>query len=147
VTINVPDFARAHFWEEPPPGTTEFWGFRFPPPCKPGDRLVFKFDGEAVAEAVVHAVVAPGQSRCDRTGKFNTTHNVFWRPETFVDLRNREAGPPPVMRDVWDCHCPKCNYHPLPQTTEGYEHCPLCRVPMVDGPPRKRATEKKPAKR
>jgi len=136
LNINVPEFARAHFWEKPPPGSAEFWGFRWPPPCKPGDRLVFRFDGVPVAEAVVHCVVAPGESRCERTGKFNTTHNVFWRPETFVDLRGKPAGPKPQIRGgVYECHCPQCGYHPMPQTVPSYTHCPLCTVAMVDGPP------------
>lgn len=46
-----------------------------------------------VARAVVFKIVAPGQSKCDQTGRFNTTHNVFWLPESFVDLRGK---PEPV---------------------------------------------------
>ncbi len=93
MNINVPLFARQHFWEEPPSGSAEFWGFRFPPPCKPGDSLTFKFDGVPVARAVVHSIVAPGKSKCDRTGKFNRTYNVFWMPETFIDLRIDAPAP------------------------------------------------------
>lgn len=54
---------------------------------------MFKFDGVMVARAVVFKIVAPGQSKCDQTGRFNTTHNVFWLPESFVDLRGK---PEPV---------------------------------------------------
>jgi len=91
VNINVPVFARSHFWEEPPPDSQEFWSFRFPPPCKAGDPLIFRFDGIAVAKAVCDRIEAPGQSSCDGTGRFENGHKVFWRPETFVDLRATDA--------------------------------------------------------
>jgi hypothetical protein len=94
MNINVPAWARDHFWEEPPAGSCEFWGFRFPPPCKVGDELVFKFDGVPVARAVVYQIVPPGMTRCEQTGRFNTTHNVFWLPESFVDLRKRTTPAP-----------------------------------------------------
>lgn len=88
MNINVPQFARDHFWEEPPPDSMEFWSFRFPPPCKAGDRLVFRFDGKPVAEAIVHHVEGPGKSRCDSTGKFGNGHKVFWTQDSFRDIRH-----------------------------------------------------------
>ncbi len=91
MNINVPTFARSHFWEEPPPDSQEFWSFRFPPPCKPGDPLVFRFDGIPVARAVCDRIEVPGRSACDATGRFGSGHKVFWRPETFVDLRETDA--------------------------------------------------------
>lgn len=87
MNINVPVQARAHFWEEPPPGSQEFWSFRFPPPCKPGDRLAFRFDGQIMAEAVCDRIEAPGLSECEGTGRFRGGYKVVWNPETFRDLR------------------------------------------------------------
>jgi hypothetical protein len=87
MNINVPEWAREHFWEEPPAGSTEFWSFRFPPPCKVGDRLFFRFDGVVVAEAVVSFIEKPGQSECEATGRFRSGWKVFWTPESFVDRR------------------------------------------------------------
>lgn len=87
MNINIPAWARDHFWEEPPEDSQEFWGFRWPPPCKPGDPLIFRFDKVAVAEAVVDRIEKPGESRCDRTNGFERSWKVFWRPETFRDLR------------------------------------------------------------
>ena len=87
MNINVPQFARDHFWEEPPDGAWEFCSFRFPPPCKPGDPLYFRFDGRIVAEAVCDHIEPPGQSKCDSTGRFERGYKVFWRPESFVDQR------------------------------------------------------------
>lgn len=87
MNINVLESARDHFWEEPPPGATEFWSFRFKPPCNVGDELIFRFDRVPVAKAVVYLVQAPGQSACEATGKFRGGWKVFWLPETFVDLR------------------------------------------------------------
>jgi hypothetical protein len=87
VNINVPSWAQAHFWEEPPAGAEEFWAFRFAPPCRPGDALVFRFDGVVVAQAVCDRVEPPGESRCDHSGGWEFRYKVFWRPETFVDLR------------------------------------------------------------
>jgi hypothetical protein len=89
VNINVPAWARSHFWEEPPPDSEEFWSFRFPPPCREGDTLTFRFDGVVVATAVVSRVEAPGRSRCDGTGRFLQGHKVFWRPDSFRDLRGK----------------------------------------------------------
>jgi hypothetical protein len=91
MNINVAPFARQHFWEEPPPGSEEFWAFRFPPPCKVGDPLVFRFDGAPVARAVVSRIEQPGRTRCDGTGRFSSTWNVFWTPESFEDLRQTQA--------------------------------------------------------
>ena len=87
MNINVPAWARDHFWEEPPLGSQEFWSFRFPPPCKPGDPLYFRFDGIIVAEAIVDRVEAPGRSECEGTGRFKAGWKVFWTQESFVDLR------------------------------------------------------------
>jgi len=87
MNINVPEFARDHFWEEPPEGFHEFWSFRFPPPCKVGDPLIFRFDKAAVASAIVDRIETPGLSECDGTGRFGKGHKVFWSPDSFVDLR------------------------------------------------------------
>lgn len=92
MNINVPEKARLHFWEEPTPGNTEFWSFRFPPPCKVGDPLLFRFDGEIVAKATVCLIQAPGESECESTGRFRDGWKVFWEPESFVDLRPRRAA-------------------------------------------------------
>jgi hypothetical protein len=88
MNVNVPQFARDHFWEEPPAGSCEFWSFRFPPPCKVGEPLTFKFDGVPVARATVAKIEPPGQSKCDGTGRFGGGWKVFWTPESFVDLRS-----------------------------------------------------------
>lgn len=91
MNINVPESARSHFWEEPPAGSWEFWSFRFPPPCKVGDPLHFRFDGKLVASAVVAKIEAPGKTRCEGTGRFGSGHKVFWSPESFRDLRTAET--------------------------------------------------------
>lgn len=88
MNVNVPQWARGHFWEEPPKGSWEFWSFRFKPPCNIGDELIFKFDGVPVAKATVARVERPGQSSCEATGRFLNGWKVFWKPETFIDLRN-----------------------------------------------------------
>jgi len=88
MNINVPDHAMSHFWKEPPPGSWEFWSFRFPPKCKEGDEIVFRRNKLAIAKAVVAKIERPGQSSCERTGKFKSGWKVFWTPESFVDLRN-----------------------------------------------------------
>lgn len=85
--INVPTQARAHFWEEPPPGSTEFWGFRWPPRAQIGDPIYFLFDGKVVAEAVIAQITPPGFGKCERTGGWGASWKVWWRPESFKDLR------------------------------------------------------------
>lgn len=87
MNINVPVFAQDHFWEEPPAGSWEFWSFRFPPPCKIGDVLNFRMSGQIVARAICAKIEKPGESSCDRTGKFANGWKVFWTPESFEDLR------------------------------------------------------------
>lgn len=88
MNINVPAWARDHFWEEPPPGHHEFWSFRFPPPCQAGDPLNFKFDGVTVATAIVSFVEQPGQSKCAGSGRFENGYKVYWTPASFKDVRN-----------------------------------------------------------
>lgn len=87
MNINVPEQARDHFWQEPPQGNWEFWGFRFRPPCKVGDELIFRFDKQPVAKAICAKIEKPGESECEQTGKFRSSWKVYWKPETFVDLR------------------------------------------------------------
>jgi hypothetical protein len=87
--INVPEGALKHFWEEPPAGHWEFWAFRFKPKCKVGDRIIFKFDGKPIAEAVVAKIERPGQSVCKSTGRFKNRWKVYWTPESFIDLRGK----------------------------------------------------------
>lgn len=87
MNINVPQFARAHFWEEPPSGSAEFWSFRFKPPCSVGDESIFRFDGVPVARATVHEIQKPGVSQCESTGKFRSGWKIVWLNESFEDLR------------------------------------------------------------
>lgn len=87
MNINVPDQAIEHFWEEPPPGSWEFWSFRFPPPCKVGDPMTFRFHGAVIARATVAKIEKPGVSECDSTGRFRGGWKVFWSPDSFVDVR------------------------------------------------------------
>jgi len=87
MNINVPDWAMEHFWEESPDGAWEFWSFRFPPPCKVGDELVFRQNKKPIARATVAMIEKPGQSSCERTGKFKGGWKVFWSPDSFQDLR------------------------------------------------------------
>ncbi len=92
MNINVPPQARDHFWEEPQPGAMEFWAFRFRPPCKVGDQLIFRFDGVPVARATVHAIEPPGRDECARTGRWRNSWKVYWLPESFEDLRGGRDG-------------------------------------------------------
>lgn len=85
MNINIPQWAEAEFWDEPPEGSWEFWSFRFPPPCKVGDPLVFKMRGVVVARAVCAAIERPGQSKCGHSGRFENGYKVFWAPESFVE--------------------------------------------------------------
>lgn len=86
MNINVPESARDHFWNEPPEGSWEFWSFRFKPPCKVGDELIFRFDKRPVAKAVVAKIEPPGQTACEGTGRFRNGWKVFWTPESFEIL-------------------------------------------------------------
>lgn len=87
--VNVPDKEIAHFWEEPPDGSWEFWSFRFEPECKVGDDIVFFHCNRPIAKAVVAKIERPGQSACDRTGRFRSGWKVFWQPESFIDLQSQ----------------------------------------------------------
>lgn len=76
-----------HFWEEPPPGSVEFWALRWPIKAKPGDGIEFYYRKQLVAYAVVLRVEPPGISECDRTGKYRNRWKVVWDPATFRDMR------------------------------------------------------------
>jgi ribosomal protein S18 acetylase RimI-like enzyme/predicted GIY-YIG superfamily endonuclease len=84
--IEVPKSVRTHFWEEPPAGNLEFWAFRHPVNVLPGEKIVFTFNGAPVARTIVHHTEAPGQSKCENTGKYEKHHKVYWDPTTFVRL-------------------------------------------------------------
>lgn len=85
--IRVPPWAVAHFWDEPPPGSEEFWAFRNVPAVRVGERIEFEIAGRLVADAIVSRVERPGESRCGRTGGWAGRWKVFWSPESFRDLR------------------------------------------------------------
>lgn len=90
MNINVPEWAREHFWEDTTVGDSEFWAFRYQPKVKVGDTLRFRFDGKIVAQAIVAAVEPPGESSCLTSGKFLHRWKVVWRNESFVDLREKD---------------------------------------------------------
>lgn len=90
--IHVPFWAQSHFWDESPADSMEFWAMRFRPACEPGDKIEFYFkngrDGwRRVAGAVVDHIEPPGQNRCEHSGRFWNSWKVFWRQESFRDLR------------------------------------------------------------
>lgn len=96
--INVPGWAIEHFWEEPPPGYSEFWGFRFEPKCQHGDEIQFCHQGKLIAKATVDVVEEPGESADESTGRFRNSWKVYWTPESFVDLRPSPLVPLPQER-------------------------------------------------
>ncbi len=65
----------------------EFWAFRFVPKCQVGDIIEFYFDKAKVAEARVFDIERPGVSSCEHSDRFKNRWKVFWRPESFRDLR------------------------------------------------------------
>lgn len=85
--ITVPDNAIDHFWEEPPEGSWEFWAFVWPVKAKVGDAIFFYHNKKIIAKAVIAVIEPPGKSECERTGKFNNRWKVFWKPESFIDMR------------------------------------------------------------
>jgi|CXWL01.1.fsa_nt_gi hypothetical protein len=54
-----------------------------------GVRLIFRFNGKPVAQAIVARIERPGESSCETTGRFRMGWKVFWEPESFVDLREK----------------------------------------------------------
>lgn len=86
MNINIPESAWAHFWEEPPDGSREFWAFRWKPKCQPGEEITFHYQGTPVARAIVDYVERPGVTRCERTRKYTHRWKVFWKPESFRAL-------------------------------------------------------------
>lgn len=89
--INVPKWAEAHFWDEPPEGSMEFWAFRFMPMTHVGDGIEFFIGGKLVARAVVYKIERPGESSCDRTGGWANRWKVYWSPESFEDVRPKQG--------------------------------------------------------
>lgn len=85
--ITIPPQAWEHFWHEPAPGSMEFWAYRFKPKCNPGDLINFRYNGKVIATATVHQIEPPGTDSCATTGNFKNRWKVYWKPETFKDLR------------------------------------------------------------
>lgn len=83
MNINIPLEARDEFWIEPPSGHMEFWAFRFRPPCKEGDELIFRFDKKPVARAIVYKIEKPGLTTCEHSGRYKNLWKVFWENESF----------------------------------------------------------------
>jgi hypothetical protein len=91
MNINVPDSAWATFFDSPPAGAMEFWGFRFPPKAKVGDTITFHYHKVPVATAVIEAIGRPGQDQCDHSGRFKNLWKVYWKNESFVELTTPQA--------------------------------------------------------
>lgn len=85
--IQVPEWARKHFWQDPPEGHCEFWAFSWKPKAGIGETIYFYFDNELVAEATIFKIESPNKSKCASTGRFENRWKVFWRPESFIDMR------------------------------------------------------------
>lgn len=85
--INVPKEAIDHFWEEPEEEAQEFWAFTWPVRAKVGDPIYFYFNKKLIASSIIDRIEKPGQSQCDRTGRFKNKWKVFWRNEDFKDER------------------------------------------------------------
>lgn len=93
MNINVGPKSRGKFWDVPAdPGALEYMDFSFQPPCAVGDGLVFRFDGVAVARAVVERI-----GQVPATGTFGRDGwRVYWKVATFEDLRTKPAGERPA---------------------------------------------------
>lgn len=87
--INVPESEHEHFWEEPPPGSEEFWALRFPPKATVGDKVVFHMNKQPVAEAVISRIEKPGESECEQTGRFKHRWKAYFTE--FRDLRRGDC--------------------------------------------------------
>jgi hypothetical protein len=85
--INVPDAAMNHFWEEPPEGNWEFWAFTWPVRAKVGDYIYFYNNKKLIVMAVIAKVEKPGESECEKTGKYRNKWKVYWNSDSFVDYR------------------------------------------------------------
>jgi hypothetical protein len=88
--INVPGWARVHFWDEPPIETWEFWAFRWQPVCCVGELIEFYFDSERVAVAQVAEIEPPGKSADSDTGQFKDRWKVYWHNTSFHDIRGEQ---------------------------------------------------------
>lgn len=86
MNITVTDEALSHFWDEPPQGNWEFWSFRWKPKAQLGDKIYFLHNKTMIATAVIAKIEAPGQSKCELTGKHERGWKVFWTPESFEEL-------------------------------------------------------------
>lgn len=85
--IDVPDKAQADFFARPPTA----WAFDADPGCVPGQIILFRFNGVAVARAAVSEVDAGCVVRCTDGTRVPGAWVVRWRPLTFIDLRNAPA--------------------------------------------------------
>ena len=87
--INVPREVINYFWEEPPEENWEFWAFRWPVRVEVGDPIHFYCDESLIASAVIAKIEKPGQSECEKTGKYKNMWKVYWENDSFKDERGR----------------------------------------------------------
>ena len=80
--IEVPADSRNHFWDRAE-GNLEFWAFKDRPRAFYGQKIIFTFDHQPVAEAKVLKMEEPGRSKCDSTGKYEKSWKVFWDSKEF----------------------------------------------------------------
>jgi 2'-5' RNA ligase/8-oxo-dGTP pyrophosphatase MutT (NUDIX family) len=99
-TIEVPSFARDHFFEDSG-GKEEFWAFKDRPLCLHGEQVVFTFDRYPVAEAVALRVEEPGKTKCDATGLYGDHYKVFWTPASFKEYGVKTALHGRQTFDLW----------------------------------------------
>lgn len=93
ININIP--ADSHQWlfadpNDRRPTAGRLWSLgRFPPKCKAGDDILFRFNGHAVAAAKVHEVYKPGlfDTISHNGARHLRGYKVTWLNRTFIDLR------------------------------------------------------------
>lgn len=108
MNINIPANSRSWLFQPHPRDEGALWSLgRYPPACEVGEQLVFRFDGEAVARAVVHSILEPGDHDgvCHDGSRYLRGWKVVWMWSDFEDVRGTSWDP-----DVHRWRCRMCGY-------------------------------------
>ena len=84
IIVPVPKSEIDHFWDEPPPGSIEWWTLpRRPTKLNVGDYIYFAIAGSIVGRARVDELMVREDLVCSATGRHWKGCHVMWRSEDF----------------------------------------------------------------
>ena len=124
MNINIPPDSEQWLFGDHGDADGAKWSFKYRPPCEVGDPIIFRFGGKAVAKAIVHLILQPGEldGWAHHGKRYLSGHKVVWLWSTFTDMRGSGWDP-----DVHKWRCRMCGrVHTKKTPGVPNRSCPNC---------------------